>query len=163
MPVKPQNTIPVLKDKLVGPITHDFSVALSADTIFLDTENAYELISMKILVTTAHIASQAVTYDVGLTDYVDSDGDTVSADTDVLVDANGTVAGTSGTAAVAAGALITIPLTNTLVPAGAGVTLVSAGNASQTGVGEIVLRLRPREKAYGNASKRPGASAQTVD
>jgi hypothetical protein len=153
MAVKPQNVVASLKDR-----RHAVSIDLSADLSgpllipdSLDPSHDQEVISANLYVTTAHIASQALTVEVG-----ESVGPSGAADVDKFVDAVST-----GTALVAAGGIIPLTLTNTTLQAGHQLTYDDAHNASQTGVATLVVVLRPKEKDRGNLTKRPGGSAQS--
>ena len=153
MAVKPQNVVPALKDKLIELFV-DWSAGLTntGKPFFVDPLHDYDIISVEAYHSIAYIANQAVTISVGRG--VKPDGTVASAT--AFVNAQ-----SLGTAAIAAGQ--TSELTQQdekILEAGVGLTVTCAAAASQTGEGVIVVRLRPKEKVNGNASKRPGASAQ---
>jgi hypothetical protein len=153
MSVKPQNCVPSIKDKLIT-LFNDYSAGLTntGKPFFVDPDNAYEVISVSVVHSVNYIASQAVTLSVG--HGAGPNGETNSAT--AFVNAQ-----SLGTAAIAAGEESTVTQTATKVlPAGVPLTVTCASSGSQTGEGVICIRLRPQEKARGNASKRPGAAAQ---
>lgn len=154
MPVKPQNCVPVIKDKVLSTPTIDFSgstatVALDGS---LDPDYIWEVIEVSVMMDATYIASQDTTLDVGV-----SVGPSGAADVDRFVDAVAL-----GTAEIAVGVQTVLTQTSTkTLPAGHKVTVTHTQSASQTGTGIVTIRLRPQELARGNASKRPGASAQS--
>jgi hypothetical protein len=154
MAVKPQNVVPVLKDKLINLFV-DYSAGLTntGKPFFVDPDNDYDVIDVKVYHSIAYIASQAVTLSVGAGAKPDGTGASATA----FVNAQ-----SLGTAAIAAGQTSDVTQTSTKVlEAGVGLTVTCASSGSQTGEGVISIRLRPKEKVNGNATKRPGASAQS--
>lgn len=156
MAIKPQNTIPVLKDKIVN-YHLDLSSATTAKPVFCDLDADYELVNVDLVVTTTYIALAAASVSIGHGAYVDSSGATVNADNTQYVNAV-----SLGTSQIAAGTPVPLTPDLTYVPAGAPLTITQPAATSQTGEVLVVLKLRPKEKAHGNASKRPGASAQKL-
>jgi len=150
--IKPQNVVPVLKDKVIT-LWSDWSSGLtnSGKPIFFHPDTNYQVVAVNVLHSVAYIANQAVTISVGT-----SDGPGGSGSATKFVNAV-----SLGTAAIASGATTSLPLSNTVVlPAGTGLVVTNASSGSQTGEGVIQVILRPQEKVHGNASKRPGAAAQ---
>lgn len=153
MAIKPQNTIPVLKDKVVN-YHLDLSAATSDKPIFCDLDADYTLVNVDFVVTTTYIALAAASVSLGQAAYTDAAGDVVAADTTRYMNAV-----SLGTSQRAAGTVVSVTPDDVDVPAGATLTLTQPAATSQTGEIIVVLKLRPKEKAHGNASKRPGASA----
>jgi hypothetical protein len=155
MSVKPNNAVPVMKDRLVN-VFHDFSSAINntGKPVFVDPLHDWEVVEVKVVVSVAHIASNAVTYDIGHTAYLNAAGATVAADTDHFVAAQ-----TTGTAAKAAGSVVQLTQTATKkLPKGAPLVITSAAAVSQTGEGILSIRLRPYTPSVGNSGKRPKAA-----
>jgi len=157
MTVKPSNVIPVLKDKVLNTSVIDFSGATATLDLLdaIDVNNDWEVVDVTLVVTTAYIVSQAVTLDVGQS----AGPGGVAADVDRFVDAQ-----SLGAAAVALGESIG-PLTGTstkILQAGHSLTVTHTQNASQTGEGYVVVRLRPKDAPRGNTSKRPGGAADSA-
>ena len=157
--VKGSNCVPAVKDKLVE-VFWDLSSGITntGKPIFVDPLDDYEVVSVDLVVSVTYVASQAVTLSAGVTA-----GPSNNASSTKFLSSK-----TMGTTQVAAGvainllALSTTSTDNRLLPKGAGLVLTSAGNGSQTGEGVLVVRLRPLDRARGNISKRPGASAQAT-
>lgn len=150
--VKPENALPVLKDKYVMSSVVTFANASGTlNPFFIDWDNVWQVIDISVLVTTAYVAAQAATLSAGY----------VGAPTQF---AN---AVTLGTAAVAVGGRIIVvqpPLstaTGVQLPKGSALIASWVQNASQTGAGIVVIRLRPRWTKYQSA-KKPGGAAMSA-
>jgi len=93
-----------------------------------------------------------VTIDVG-----QSVGPQGAGDSDRFVDAQ-----SLGAAVLAVGSESALAQTATkILQGGHWANVTHTQNASQTGQGIIVVRLRPKELARGNVSKRPGGAADS--
>jgi len=157
MSVKPSNVIPVLKDKLLTTPVIDFSAATATVDLLesVDLNNDWEVVDVSVVVTTAYVVSQAVTVNVGQS----AGPGGVAADVDRFVDAQ-----SLGAVAVGVGDSIG-PLAQTttkILQAGHSVTVEHTQLAGQTGEGYAVVRLRPKDAARGNVSKRPGGAADSA-
>jgi hypothetical protein len=150
MAVKPQNTLPVLKDKKIvfwWDLSAGLAVAGGTGLKFLDSDNAYQVISVKVQPTVT-LTSTATTITVG----------TVATPNKFVTSVD--VAATAGNRVV--GVTQTLTLTSTvLLPADTPLVLTSTGTAN-TGEALVTVTLRPVEKARGNATKRPGADADAT-
>lgn len=150
MAVKPQNCVPVLKDKVINKwwdLSVGLAVAGGGAVLFCDPDYAYEVISVK-LEPTVTLSGTSTSLVVG-----------TIADTDHFVESVNVVA-TAGNRVV--GVSQTLTLTSTvLLPAGTPLVAVSTGTAD-TGEALVSIRLRPVELPRGNASKRPSADAQAA-
>jgi len=150
----PKNAVPVIKDKLINLFWEMGSgIDVEVGAIFVDHEDDYDVIESSLAILTDHVASQAVA-DVNVG---------IAAGPNDIADAGRFVTnGTTGTALVAAGGKITFaPTTVKILPAGTPLAVTSAGTGGQSGTAIFQVRLRPKQRARGNASKRPGGAADS--
>lgn len=153
MAIKPQNTIPVLKDKVIN-VFLDLSSGYDVRPVFLDTENSYTVISASVVVYSLYNAANPAEISVGHSAYTDRDGLLQGGYVQHYVN-NASL----GNSELTAGTPVDLPINNTHLPAGASLLVEQIPVVSQVGEVMLCVKLRPVEKANGNASKRPGASA----
>lgn len=147
--IKPQNVVPVLKDKKIRTfwdLSAGLAVAGGGGVAFCDPDNTYEVISVKVIPTVT-LSGTTTNLKVG----TNADDDHFVTSVDVVATAGNRVVGVANS--------LTLVTGQRLLTAGQVLELVSTGTAD-TGEAIVVTTLRPVEKSRGNASKRPGASAQ---
>ena len=153
MAIKPSNVVDSLRDKLVE-VAWDLDVASTSATLspFVDFSTDYNVVEITGIVIAATGTSAAATVKVGYGAY----GSEV-ADDDAFV------ASVVRPLSASAGATVDFTLVEEMaaLPAGAPLTVTrTVGGDASTGVILMQIRLRPRDYARSNRTKRPSA-AQT--
>lgn len=152
MATKPQNTIPVLKDKIIN-VFIDLSTELEDRAFFLDPHSAYKVMDASFTVYSLYNALAPASVSVGLGVHYDDAGVPFGGWAQYYVN-NVSL----GNAEIEAGHRIWLPLDHDILPVGGPLLVSNWATVSQVGTGTLTVRLRPLEKAHGNASKRPSAS-----
>ena len=149
MAVKPQNCVPVIKDKVVNKfldLSAGAAIAGGTGLVFIDPDNDYEIVEAKFT-TTVTLTSTSTTVILG----------TVADDNHFVESVN--LAATAGNRVVGVTQSLTLTGTKKLL-AGKHLVLLSTGTGN-TGEGLFTIVLRPLEKARGNATKRPQNASAT--
>lgn len=144
MGMKPSNCVNQIRDHLVLTDVIDFSAATGdSDPLFVDPEHKWQVVSVRVLVTTAYIAAQAANVNVGIL------GDNVAF-------VNNESLGVDLIALGDLGDELAIEEDNQVLEKGEALIAGHTQNALQTGEGQLVIRLRAMDQQP-YATKRPQA------
>lgn len=150
MPQKPSNVVNSLRDKV---ITFKWDLSASATNhLFVDNLTTYNVVEViAVVLDSAPIVGNAssATLKIG------AGTGAAAVDDDVFVSATAAPA-----EATAAGEILdfTVNSTNKLAPGEVLIATAAAGGETDTGEVLVQIRLRPRDEARGNSSKRPSSA-----